>query len=66
MFIFRVIHSIMTNKYVDPLFKKALKLAGHTGYTYPGSCNKYTCESHLLKPKVRLKFTFMLIIFINF
>lgn len=48
-----VLDSIMSNKFVDPLFKKALRLAYHTGLTYPGSCQKYKCKNNFVTPKNR-------------
>merc|ERR1719483_846342 len=43
-----VLQSILNNQFVTPAFKRRIQQAGQTGYSYPGSCDKYRCHHHLL------------------
>lgn len=43
-----VVESILGNEYVNKSLKKRLLLAGKKGARYPGSCNLYKCNHHLL------------------
>lgn len=43
-----VLQSILNNQFITPAFKRRIQIAGQTGYSYPGACDKYRCHHHLL------------------
>jgi len=48
-----VLQSILNNQFVTPAFKRRIQQAGQTGYSYPGSCDKYRCHHHLLPQETK-------------